>query len=222
MSALEEARPQEGQKRASSADMAPQLEQLLIPWIVLPPSSGQISNRLAVVEAFRLSLSGANPRTRVKMENTPAPASKSIAESESMKRIRLVAAILPALLLATTLALAADWHTGKLMDTEKQEVPTGSTTQYNTDAQAKNGKYTQNTTAHTSQDTDTYQVFTIQTPTKTYVVREKLNFPWSKPANIALGENVKFMVQGNKMTILDDDQKQHKASVVKASLTQSN
>ena len=136
-----------------------------------------------------------------------------------MRRIRLTTALLPALLLSTTLALANTWQTGKLMDTEKQEVPTGSTTMYNTDAQAKNGKYSQNTTAHTTDNTDTYQVFTIETPTKTYVVREKLNFPWSKPANIALGEEVKFMVQGNKMTILDDDQKQHKTSIVKTSIT---
>jgi hypothetical protein len=136
-----------------------------------------------------------------------------------MRRIRLTSALLSALLLTTTVALANSWQTGKLMDTEKQEVPTGSTTHYNTDAQAKNGKYSQNTTAHTTDETDTYQVFTIETPTKTYIVREKLNFPWSKPANIALGEDVKFMVQGNKMTILDDDQKQHKASIVKASVT---
>jgi hypothetical protein len=137
-----------------------------------------------------------------------------------MRRIRSTFTLLPALLLTTTLALANPWHTGKLMDTEKQEVPTGSTTTYNTDAQAKNGKYSQSTTAHTTGDTDTYQVFTIQTHTKIYVVREKLNFPWSKPANITLGEDVKFTVQGNKMTILDDDQKQHKASIVKASVTQ--
>ena len=139
-----------------------------------------------------------------------------------MKRIRLTTALLPALLLTTTLAIAADWHTGKLMDTEKQEVPTGSTTHYNTDAQAKNGRYSQNSTAHTTEDTDTYQVFTIETHTKTYVVRQKLNFPWSKPANISLGEEVKFMIQGNKMTILDDDQKQQKATIVKASVTQSH
>jgi hypothetical protein len=133
-----------------------------------------------------------------------------------MRRIHL-AACFTALLLTTTLALAADWSTGKLMDTEKQTVNAGSTTTYNSD---KNKDGSKNATAHTTQDTDTYQVFTIQTPTKTYVVREKLNFPWSKPANIALGEDVKFQLQGNKMTILDDDQKQHKASVVKASVTQ--
>jgi hypothetical protein len=139
-----------------------------------------------------------------------------------MRRISLTSTLLPALLLTTTLALANSWQTGKLMDTEKQEVPTGSTTTYNTDADAKNGKYSQNTTAHKTDNTDTYQVFTIETPTKTYIVREKLNFPWSKPANIALGEQVKFTVQGNRLTILDDDQKQHKTSIVKASVTQSH
>lgn len=137
-----------------------------------------------------------------------------------MRRIRLASPLLPALLLTTALAFANTWQTGKLMDTEKQEVSTGSTTHYNTDAQAKNGGYSKNTTANTTENTDTYQVFTIETPTKTYVVREKLNFPWSKPANITLGEEVKFMVQGNRLTILDDDQKQHKTSVVKASVTQ--
>jgi hypothetical protein len=139
-----------------------------------------------------------------------------------MRRIRLTSTLLPALLLTTSLALANSWHTGKLMDTEKQEVPTGSTTTYNTDAQAKNGKYSQNSTAHTTDNTDTYQVYTIETPTRTYIAREKLNFPWSKPANITLGEDVKFTVQGNRLTILDDDQKQHKATIVKASVNQSH
>jgi hypothetical protein len=137
-----------------------------------------------------------------------------------MRHIRLASTLLPTLLLTTTLAVANSWQTGKLIDTEKQEVPTGSTTTYNTDANAKDGKYSRNTTAHTTDNTDTYQVFTIETPTKTYIVREKLNFPWSKPANIALGEQVKFTVQGNRLTILDDDQKQHKTSIVKASVTQ--
>jgi len=137
-----------------------------------------------------------------------------------MKPIRLASALLPALLLTTTLALANSWHTGKLMDTERQEVPSGSTTTYNSNTQANNGGSSRNSTAHTTDDTDTYQVFTIETPTKTYIVRQKLNFPWSKPANIALGEEVKFTIQGNKMTILDDDQKQHKATIVKASVTQ--
>ena len=131
---------------------------------------------------------------------------------------RLSAVLLPTLLLSATLAFASDWHTGKLTDTEKQEVPSGSsTTTYNQD---RNSNGSRSGSAHTTSDTDTYQVFTIETHTKTYVVRQKLNFPWSKPANITLGEDVKFTISGNKMTILDNDNKQQKATIVKSSLTQ--
>jgi hypothetical protein len=131
---------------------------------------------------------------------------------------RLAAILLPTILLSTTLAFASDWHTGKLTDTEKQEVPSGSsTTTYNQD---RNRNGSRSGTVHTTDDTDTYQVFTIETHTKTYVVRQKLNFPWSKPANITLGEDVKFTITGNKMTILDDDNKQQKATIVKSSLAQ--
>ena len=128
-------------------------------------------------------------------------------------------AFLSALLITSTFTLAATWQTGKLTDSEKQEVASGSTTTYNTD---KNKDGSRNGTAHTTNETDTYQVFTIQTPAKTYVVREKLNFPWSKPANITVGEEVKFSVEGNKVIILDNDQKQHKTSIVKASVNQPN
>ena len=131
---------------------------------------------------------------------------------------RLSAILLPTILLSTTFAFASNWHTGKLTDTEKQEVPSGSsTTTYNQD---RNRYGNRSGTVHTTDDTDTYQVFTIETHTKTYVVRQKLNFPWSKPANITLGEDVKFTITGNKMTILDDDNKQQKATIVKSSLTQ--
>lgn len=127
------------------------------------------------------------------------------------------------LLLAGTVTFAASarqWHTGKLIDTEQQKVTEGSTTTYNTDAQAKNGKYSQNTTAHTADDTDTYEVYTIQGHEKTYIAREKLNFPWSKPANVTVGAQIKFAIDGRKLIIFDEDQKEHKASIVKTSLNQ--
>ena len=36
-------------------------------------------------------------------------------------------------------------------------------------------------TATTTDNIDTYEVYTIQGPDKTYIAREKLLFPWSKP-----------------------------------------
>ncbi len=127
-----------------------------------------------------------------------------------MKRLGFVPLLV--LLLTASIALAQQWKTGKLIDTEQQKVKEGTTTTYHSDSGSKNA------TATKSDNIDTYQVFTIQDATKTYVVRQKLNFPWSKPANISLGEEVKFTIQGNRMTILDDDQKQQKATIVKASL----
>jgi hypothetical protein len=134
---------------------------------------------------------------------------------------------LTAVLVSITAAFGAtrEWQSGKLLDTEQQKVKEGSTTTYNTDAQAKsksNGKtdYSQTTTANTTENIDTYEVYTIQGPDKTYIAREKLLFPWSKPANVTVGADVKFAIDGRKLYILDDDQKEHKASIVKTSLNQ--
>lgn len=35
-----------------------------------------------------------------------------------------------------------------------------------------------------------------------------------KPANVTVGAEVKFVVEGRKLIILDEDQKEHKASIV--------
>ena len=43
-------------------------------------------------------------------------------------------------------------------------------------------------------------------------------FPWSKPANITVGENVKYVVEKNKMYLLDDDGKEHKAKIKKVKM----
>jgi hypothetical protein len=126
-----------------------------------------------------------------------------------MKYLRLA----PLLLLLSTFA-SAEWLTGKLVDTEQQKVKEGSTTTYHSDSDNRNATSTK------TDNIDTYQVYTIQGPTKTYIAREKLYFPWSKPANVSVGDDIKFTVQGNRLTILDDDMKPHKASIVKTSLNQ--
>src|SRR5215469_13610117 len=96
---------------------------------------------------------------------------------------------------------AREWQNGKLLDTEQQKVKEGSTTTYNTDGKTKtksNGKtdYSQTTTATTNDNVDTYEVYTIQAHDKTYIAREKLLFPWSKPANVVVGDQVKFAIEG--------------------------
>jgi hypothetical protein len=145
-----------------------------------------------------------------------------------MKRIVSGAILLCAMFLPGAIALGAtarQWQSGKLLDTEQQKVKQGSTTTYNTNGQAKdkNGKtdYSQTTTATSNDDVDTYEVYTIQGPDKTYIAREKLLFPWSKPAIVTVGAEVKFAVDGRKLYISDESQKEHKASVVKTSLNRT-
>jgi len=41
---------------------------------------------------------------------------------------------------------------------------------------------------------------------------------WSKSANVTVGEAVKFFPEKNKIYILDDDGKEHKATIVKVSM----
>ncbi len=146
-----------------------------------------------------------------------------------MTRIAYGPKLLVAILLSSTIAFATarSWQSGKLLDTEQQKVTDGSTTHYNTDAQKKTnnkGKtnYSENTTATTTDNTDTYEVYTIEGPEKTYIAREKLLFPWSKPANVTVGAELKYVIDGRKLIILDEDQKEHKASIVKTSLNHAN
>ncbi|QNI32539.1 hypothetical protein H7849_00450 [Alloacidobacterium dinghuense] len=145
-----------------------------------------------------------------------------------MRRQSFAFGLLVVVLACSNLAYGAtrQWQSGKLLDTEQQKVKEESTTTYTTDGQAKNksdGKtdYSQNTTATTADNIDTYEVYTIQGAGKTYIAREKLLFPWSKPANVTVGAELKYAIDGRKLYILDDDQKEHKASIVKTSLNEA-
>jgi hypothetical protein len=117
-----------------------------------------------------------------------------------------------------------EWKSGTLLETEKQQVHTGSTETTNSNGtikdKGKKADYSQTTTSTNTDNYDTFQVYTIQGDSKTYIARERLLFPWSKPANLSVGEKVKYVVQKNTLYLLDDDGKQHKAGVSKVSVNQ--
>lgn len=145
-----------------------------------------------------------------------------------MKRVHGAAWFVVLVFLCSTFASAANrqWNHGKLLDTEQQKESTGSTTFHHTDGEAKVNKkgkanYSQNGFSNTSEDTDTYEVYTIQGPEKTYIAREKLMFPWSKSANVTVGDQVTYAIEGKKLYIMDEDRKEHKSSIVKVSLNQA-
>jgi hypothetical protein len=114
------------------------------------------------------------------------------------------------------------WQTGKLTSTERQKVPEGSTSTTNSDSSAKDRgnrtDYSHSSTTTTTDNMETYQIYTIESGNKIFVGSEHLLFPWSKPANIQLGEPVKFAMVKGKLIILDDDGKQHKTTLVRTSL----
>ncbi len=141
-------------------------------------------------------------------------------------------AALSALLIAAGCTFAADtphqWKSGTLLETEKQQVLQGSTETSNTDGTIKdrdngrNADYSQNSTTTRTADYDNFQVYTIQGEKKTYIARERLLFPWSKPANVTVGEGVKYSVHKNTLYLLDDDGKQHKAGISKIRMNQTH
>jgi hypothetical protein len=156
-------------------------------------------------------------------------------DGEGHRRWAMMRAVVmrPGLLLAACMgfliapvAFTADnsrnWQSGTLLEAEKQQVPQGATKTSNTEGTAKDKgnktQYSQTTTSTTTENYDTFQVFTIQGDTKTYVARERLLFPWSKPANITVGEKVKYAVSKNTLYLLDDDGKQHKAGISRVSM----
>lgn len=113
-----------------------------------------------------------------------------------------------------------NWQSGILLETEKEQVLQGTTKTTNTDITSKNkGSKTDisgDQTTTTTDDYDTFQVYTIQTDTVTYKAKEKLLFPWSKPANVDVGSKVKFAIEKNTLYLVDTDGKQHKAGISKA------
>jgi hypothetical protein len=123
---------------------------------------------------------------------------------------------------ALTLAATRNWQSGTLTATEQEKVKESSTKTSNTEGSAKDkgnkAEFSKDTTTTTTDNYETYQIYTIETDKRVYVAREHLLFPWSKSANMTVGETVKFVPEKNKVYMLDDDGKEHKAKIVKVSM----
>ena len=133
-------------------------------------------------------------------------------------------AVLFLIFAVTPMAMAGSrhWKSGTLTATEQQKVAEGSTHTTNSDATYKNKgnrvDSSQNTPTTSSDNYETYQTYIIDAGNKIIIAKEHLLFPWSKPANVNVGEPVKYVVERGKLIMLDDDGKEHKASVVSSSM----
>jgi hypothetical protein len=140
--------------------------------------------------------------------------------------MRLRSVALALCLLGTLAAVAADrnWQTGTVTAMERQRIREGSTITSNSDGSSKDRgnrtDYSQNSTTTKTDNYENYQVYTIQSGDTVYSASEHLLFPWSKPANVTLGKPMKFAIEKGSMYLLDEDGKQHKASIVSTALKQ--
>jgi hypothetical protein len=120
------------------------------------------------------------------------------------------------------MAAGRNWQHGTLTGTEQEKVKEGSTKRSSTEGTAKDKgnktDFSHDTTTTTTDNVETYEVYTIETDKRVYVAKEHLLFPWSKSANVTVGEAVKFVAEKNKLIILDDDGKEHKATIAKVSM----
>jgi hypothetical protein len=135
----------------------------------------------------------------------------------------VVILILSALLVLPAFAAnPRDWQSGTLLETEQEKVPSGTTKHTSTDVNAKDKgdstKYSGNSTSTTTQEYDTFQIYKIEGGGKIYTVRQRLLFPWSKAANVSVGEKLKYAVEKNTLYLLDDDGKEFKTGVKKVKM----
>jgi hypothetical protein len=137
--------------------------------------------------------------------------------------VKFVLPILFALLaLPAFAATARDWQSGTLLEVEQEKVPSGTVSHSNAKVTAKDKgdktQYSGNKTTTTTQDYDTFEIYTVEGGGKVYTAKEQLLFPWSKPANITVGEKMKYVIDKHRMYLLDDDGKEHKAKITKVKM----
>jgi hypothetical protein len=137
-----------------------------------------------------------------------------------------IALILTSLLIFGLLSSAADkktraWQEGKLVSMEKTHELQGTNTTTNSEGKVKStskgDKYESQSTSTETPNYDDFMVYTIEAGDNIYTAKQRLNFPWSKTANVNVGGNVQFAVEKNKIYLKDGDGKELSASIVRVS-----
>jgi len=150
---------------------------------------------------------------------------------------RLVAGFL---LVSTSLLSAADqWRTGKVVDESRARYLAGvyntggsttsssgtvsatgrSTTTGQVTTTDVDGTYTgSSSTRYSGTAVPLYKVYEgliVEGDDMVYVTQERLRWRWSKPAHVTVNGNVRYYVDGRKLHVLDDDEKEHVVEIIK-------
>jgi len=131
------------------------------------------------------------------------------------------------------------WNTGKVLDENRARYFAGmlnnsssqTTENGNVSATANSTSYGDSTntqidgsyqgtksTSSSGFSTPIYRVYdnlVIEGADTIYVTSEHIRWRWSKGAHVAVNETVKYYVDGRQLHILDDDNKEHTAEIVK-------
>lgn len=127
-------------------------------------------------------------------------------------------------LLCAAPASAADraWQQGKVLSVEKTSEFQGTTYNTNASGEAKDTrrgtKYEDHSTTTATDNHDNFMVYVIAEGDKLYTAKQRLLFPWSKHANLTVGDSLKFAIEKGKLYMLDDDGKEFSAKIIKKEL----
>jgi hypothetical protein len=117
-----------------------------------------------------------------------------------------------------------DWQTGKVLDSERNRYFAGTVGSANTtgtaQANGNYGTYQGNTTSSQRAVYRVYETFFIEGETYAYVAQERLQWRWSKPANLTVNGPVKYAVEKRKLFVIDEDGKEHEMEILKKILRQ--
>lgn len=93
-----------------------------------------------------------------------------------------------------------------------------TSTEYSTNTQI-NGNYSGTRTTSTSgSSVPLYRVYdnlVIEGSDSVYITSERIRWRWSKGAHVAVNETIKYYVDGRKLHVLDEDNKEHTMEIVK-------
>jgi hypothetical protein len=130
-------------------------------------------------------------------------------------------ALLTALALAASLsAVAKDkdraWQTGTLRDSSRSRYFAGTVGNANTNGSVNdNGNYNGSTSSSETAIYRVYQNYEIEGDQYVYLAQEHIRWRWSKSADVAVNEKVKFAVDKRKLYVLDDEGKEHEMEIIK-------
>lgn len=99
------------------------------------------------------------------------------------------------------------WEVGKVLDADRKQELVGTAEHSSTYGPASHST--------TSALYNAYEEYTIESDNFMYIARERLRSERSKPALLTINGPVRFHVEGRKLVILDNEGKEHEATIVK-------